>query len=77
MHVVPNKIFGVSKLNMPGGSMHALVMRVNALSGGTRPVTTEEIAAALDETISRVDHGLNYAKRMGFVQQVKGRWIAG
>ena len=31
----------------------------------------------MEETISRVEYGLNYAKRMGLVQEVEGRWIAG
>ncbi|MEQ8784810.1 MAG: hypothetical protein RIC55_00865 [Pirellulaceae bacterium] len=77
MHVVPRMIFGVPDINMPVGGMNALVARVKALSGGTRPVTTEEIAAALDETDRRVEYGLNFAKRNGFVQEVKGRCIAG
>jgi hypothetical protein len=70
-------IFGVSELNMPGGSIDVLVGHVKKLSGGTRPDTMDQIAASMDETISRVEYGLNYAKRMGFVQEVEGRWIAG
>ncbi|MEQ8788826.1 MAG: hypothetical protein RIC55_21115 [Pirellulaceae bacterium] len=57
--------------------MKALVVRVNALSVGTRPVTTDEIASSLNETVSRFEYGLNYAKRHEFVREVKGRWIAG
>lgn len=38
---------------------------------------TEQIAASLDDTISRIEYGLNYAKRLLIVQEVKGKWIAG
>jgi hypothetical protein len=54
-----------------------LVDHVKKLSGGTRPVTMDQIAASMDTSISQVEYGLNYAKRMGFVQEVEGRWIAG
>jgi hypothetical protein len=77
MHVVPRMIFGVSELNLPGDSMDVLVDHVKKLSGGTRPVTTDQVATSMATSVSRFEYGLNYAKRMGFVQEVEGRWIAG
>ena len=65
MHVVPRMIFGVSELNMPGGRMNALVDHVKKLSGGKRPVTMDQIAASMDEMISRVRAELREADGVG------------